>query len=259
MEENNKIEIKKAKSLPIWFFTVMLFVFSAIFIVTGSFLLNKTNNDKQYFLQTSAVITSIDPHYEYDEDENGQETVTKTYNVYVKYSVDGKLYENVKIPSYNSSMEEGQTITITYDSRNPGKVVNNVKTTYIISIIFISIGAIAVVLMIFGAIKFVKKEKQETERINLLISTGVVKRCVINFISEEYKKGDYFECIVDGFEYWSPHIKHTPELYTGCTVNIYFEKEGYEERISKGKWHSNYYIDLNSVEEGTYQEPKKLI
>lgn len=253
MEENNKIEIKKANNLPLWVTPVMLFILGVVFIISGSVYWNKVNNDKQYYLETSAVITAINSNYDND---NG--TATKSNVVYVRYSVDGVLYENVKLPYYIATMKERQTITITYDSRNPGQVVNSAQSSYILSLVFIVVGAAVVVFDVFGTKKSIKKEKQEVERINLLLSTGIVKRCTITFISEG-KDNDYFECLVDGYEYHSQLIKHTPKLFTGCTVNIYFEKEGYEERISKERRHSNYYIDLNSVEEGPYQEPKKLI
>lgn len=258
MEENRKIEIEEYNPLPRKITTPILLIISIIFIAVGIIFINKTNNDKQYYRETSAVITSIDTYYDYDEDSNGNVEVEKEYDVYVTYSVDGTTYENVKLPQYKYSMEVGQTITITYDSRDPGRAINSAKMSYILSAISIVVGGLVGVSSIIYSIVCVKKSKQEKERINLLIKTGIVKRVTITFISET-KYGYYFDCIVDGFEYSSKYIKRTPQLLTGCTVNIYFEKEGYEERLKRGKYQSNYFIDLNSVEEGEYIEPIKLI
>ena len=254
MLDNQKIILEEIKPVPRKFITPILLLVSAIFIVAGIFFINTTNNNKQYYRETSAVITLIDSYIEYKEDSEGKTTSKRVYNAYVTYSIDNKTFSNVKLPTYNSSMKEGQTITITYDYRQPEKPILNANSSYILATIIIVVGGLVCLSTIVYHIVIHRKRQKENKRIQQLIATGIMRKVTIDSIirnSHELR----FYCMVDGFEYLSPCLEPNDELYTGCTVNIYFEKEGYETRKTADKWHSNHYIDLSSVEKGQYKDP----
>ncbi|MCR5150824.1 MAG: hypothetical protein K6B52_06325 [Clostridiales bacterium] len=44
------------------------------------------------------------------------------YTVYVNYEIDGKKYENVEYPGYDSSMKNGDDVTVLYQSSNPDNI-----------------------------------------------------------------------------------------------------------------------------------------
>lgn len=257
MSENKKIKVEELKQVSRWITVPILLLVSAIFIITGIFAINKVNSDKKYYRETSAVITKIDTYTEYDKDADGDTTKKTVHDVYVTYTVDDTTYTNVKLPYYTAGMKEGQTITITYDYRNPGKPVISANTFFIIGIVAIVAGGLTILSIIVYSIIRIKNKKQEQSRIKKLMETGIVRNVTIDCILKS-GEGQKFYSIIDGFDYSSPVIENNPELFTGCTINIYFQRDGYEQRKAQDKWHSNYYFDLNSVKKGKYQEPKLL-
>ena len=83
-----------------------------------------------------------------------------TYTIYVKYTVDGKEYEGdlPELPKY----EAGDKIKITYNPEDPSQISQSVG--FIIPIIMIVGGLVALVVGIINIINTVKKHKAMNEQ-----------------------------------------------------------------------------------------------
>jgi hypothetical protein len=72
------------------------------------------------------------------------------YTVYVNYEVDGQKYENVKYPSYDSSMQKGDEVEVLYQSSDPtniaeGNLTGNATIMIVIGAVCTLAGVVAVV------------------------------------------------------------------------------------------------------------------
>ena len=238
---------------------IILVIVAVLFVVAGICAIFSTNNDKEYYQETTAVITSIVKRVESERDttvipDHGivEGTQTTTYHdVYVTYSVDGETFSDVKLPNYDISMKEGKTVTITYDSRNPGIPIASAKDSLSLGIAIIVVGVLLCLSTIVYSIILHKENQQETKRIKRLLETGIKIRTTVDSI----EKGLYcrFHCMVDGHSYSSPKLNHTEELSVGCMVDIYFDSVGYDVILSSESKHHNYYIDLNSATKATFE------
>ena len=253
MSKDERIILNPAKTENPIYVKIILLLVAVVFVVTGSFMIVKTNKDKAYYRETSAVINSIDEYETVERKPDGRRIITKVRDVYVTYSVDDKTYEDAKLPGSNIKMKVGQTVTVTYDERNPDTPIANAKESYGLAIGIIVAGSLICLSIIVYAVVSCIRKRKEQERIQKLIETGVkIRATVASIISAPHP---HFYCTVDGFDYKSTFFEENFELYTGCLVDIYFEREGYEARKFADMYHNNYYIDLNSVERGPYKEP----
>ena len=125
---------------------IMSLVLGAAFIGFGIWSHNEIANDTAVYLETEAVISEIEKTTEYINDD-----WEYRYTVYVDYTVDGKDYTHIEYGEYDSSMDEGDTLTIQYDEANP----ENLKTPNEGIIPWILIGA-GIVSILGGAISFFK-------------------------------------------------------------------------------------------------------
>ena len=253
MQNDGKIILKPAKTENPIYVKIILLVVAVAFIVAGSFMITKTNKDKVYYRETSAVITSIDEYETIEEKPDGRRIITKVRDVYVTYTVDDKTYEDAKLPGSNIKMKVGQYVTVTYDERKPETPIANAKESYGLAIGIIVAGCLICLAIIVYAVVLCIRKRKEQERIQKLIETGVkIRATVASIIPAPFP---HFYCTVDGFDYTSAYFEENFELYTGCFVDIYFERQGFEARKFADMCHNNYYIDLNSVERGPYKEP----
>ena len=76
------------------------------------------------YAKTEAVIEKIEQIYA-GEDEDGRSKYD--YEVYVRYTVDGREYHE-KIADYESGFKEGKTITLLYNENDPLDVHTESKT-----------------------------------------------------------------------------------------------------------------------------------
>lgn len=76
------------------------------------------------YAKTEAVIEKIEQIYA-GEDEDGHSKYE--YEVYVRYTVDGREYHE-KIGDYESGFKEGKTITLLYNENDPLDVHTESKT-----------------------------------------------------------------------------------------------------------------------------------
>lgn len=117
---------------------VSLIIFSVAFSV-----------DSKATSETTAEITKIT-----------QTTIGEdiTYNVFVKYTIDGTEY-NVELGAYAPTYAVGKIITIQYDPANPAKpYVKSVNTIFIVIAVALIVLGTAIVIM--TAIKVIKNNKE---------------------------------------------------------------------------------------------------
>ncbi|MBQ6066237.1 MAG: DUF3592 domain-containing protein [Clostridia bacterium] len=98
-------------------------VFPIVFVVAGIFVvilgIGKLRNKDTFDASTTAVISGIEREWKGTDSDGFDEY---DYTVYINYEVDGKKYENVEYPGYNSSMKTGDELEIKYESANPENI-----------------------------------------------------------------------------------------------------------------------------------------
>ena len=125
---------------------VTALVLGIILIVFGFVSRHKQND----YTETDAVITNI-------ETEPGTGDESDTHRVFVKYTVDGKEY-NEELDSYKSSYRIGDTIKVKYDPADPGNVTSS--GFFIVIILFVIGGILTLgsgIYLIAGAFFLFKK------------------------------------------------------------------------------------------------------
>ena len=99
------------------------------------------------FKETTATITKIEETWRGYNDETMEDEYD--YEVYVKYTVDGKEYEG-KADTYDGSYAEGKEITVFYDPSNPADIHGD---SGFLGFVMIGIGAVMVVAGAFLLVK----------------------------------------------------------------------------------------------------------
>lgn len=123
-----------------------------ILIIIGGFMFISVNNTKNY-IKTSAVVSKTELYEEeyYDGDTHHE----ATYNIYVKYNVDGKEYEE----EYGvfSGYKKGDKVTISYNPTNPSEIAQPISI--VLPIALLIGGIVSFACGILSIIKTVKKNK----------------------------------------------------------------------------------------------------
>ncbi len=126
-------------------------IFAVVFVVAGIFVIvmgaGRLSSKKDYDASTTGVIVGIEREWT-GTDEDGFDQYD--YTVYVNYEVDGQKYENVKYPSYDSSMEKGGEVEILYKSSDPtdiaeGNLTGNATIMIVIGAVCTLAGVVAVI------------------------------------------------------------------------------------------------------------------
>ena len=127
--------------------------FGIILVVFSIFMFVSMDNTKKY-KKTEAIVSRTELYEEeyYDEDGN---RIDATYTVYVKYSVDGKDYEE----EYGifSGYKENEKVTISYNPENPKEIAQPLSLIWPVS--FLILGVISIFGGVFSLIKAYKKNK----------------------------------------------------------------------------------------------------
>lgn len=147
--------MKKDSANIVWIF---LACFGIGYIIIGFVFGYVFKIPEEDQVETIAVITRMDSRRASDGDT--------TYDVWVKYEVKGKTYEQ-KIGSYDSSYYVGKIIEIIYDKNDPGRV--QAKGAYVLfGLIFSGLGIVFALLGIRGLLSGVlgknKREKIKQTR-----------------------------------------------------------------------------------------------
>lgn len=127
-------------------------IFAVVFVVAGVFVIvmgvNRLNSKKDYDASTTGVIVGIEREWS-GTDEDGFDQYD--YTVYVNYEVDGQKYENVKYPSYDSSMQKGDEVEVLYQSSDPTNIAEGNLTGN--ATIMIVIGAVCTLFGVAAVVK----------------------------------------------------------------------------------------------------------
>ena len=125
-------------------FPIVAVALGIVVIVLG---VNRMNSKKLYDASTTGVIVGIEREWN-GTDSDGYDQYS--YTVYVDYEIDGKKYENVEYPSYNSSMKKGDEVEVLYQSSDPtniaeGNLTGNATIMIVIGAVCALVGVVAVV------------------------------------------------------------------------------------------------------------------
>ena len=125
-------------------FPVVAVVLGIVVIVLGC---KKLSSKKNYDASVTGVITGIEREW---TGTDGDGFDQYEYTVYVSYEIDGKKYENVRFPVYDSSMKKGDEVEILYQSSNPeniaeGNVAGNAVIMIVAGAVFALIGLVMTV------------------------------------------------------------------------------------------------------------------
>ena len=132
-----------------------------IFIIFGLVTMGKIT-DARNFKEVSAVVTKTELYQEaYVEDGKQHDA---EYEVYVKYTVNGKEYESEL--GIMSGVKTGDAMKVYYNPADPGEVVQ-MRNQAIIPYIALGVGAVALIGGIVSVLKALQKirrlEEQEAE------------------------------------------------------------------------------------------------
>ena len=124
-----------------------LITFGIVAILVGTLTFISVKNSKN-FIKTEAIVTKAELFEEehYDDDTH----YDATYTIYVKYTVNDRVY-NEEYGIY-SGYKVGDKVTIAYNPKNPSEIVQPMGI--IIPIIILSVGLITIII---GIIKMIKK------------------------------------------------------------------------------------------------------
>ena len=120
-------------------FPIVAIAAGIVVIVLG---VNHMNSKKLYDASTTGVIVGIERDWT-GTDADGYDLYD--YTVYVDYVIDGKKYENVKYPTYDSSMQKGDEVEILYQTANPaniaeGNLSGNATIMIVMGVVFALMG-----------------------------------------------------------------------------------------------------------------------
>ncbi len=124
---------------------ILLLVFGIATLV----IMNKNKN----YIKTEAIVTKAD--LEEEEHYEGDDHYDATYRVYVKYTVDGTVYEEEL--GILSGYKVGDKVTIYYNPENPRQISE--KVTILVPIIFIIGGVVSLVAGVISAVGTYNKNK----------------------------------------------------------------------------------------------------
>lgn len=138
---------------------IFLIVFLLVIIVNSFQMVSlgfKVKNNSDEFeansIKTQAIITKIESSYVSDSD--GERN--KTYDVYVKFTVDGVKYSG-KLNTYSIGMQEGKETTIYYNPDDPnefrGATSTGLKFSMIMSSVFGVLFSLTVVIFFIVVIR----------------------------------------------------------------------------------------------------------
>ena len=124
-----------------------------ILIIFGCFTFVSINNTKNY-IKTEAIVSKTELYEA--EHYDGETHFDATYQVYVKYTVNEKEYEE----EYGifSDYKEGDKVTISYNPSNPKEITQ--PNSIVLPIAFIIGGVVSLIVGILSIIKTTKKNKE---------------------------------------------------------------------------------------------------
>lgn len=139
--------------------TARFFIPLGIILIVFGVIIFGINKENQNYIKTNAIVSRMDLVRESYIDENHNE-VEATYNVYVKYNVDGKEYEEEL--GELSGYKENQEITIYYNPDDPVKITQT--KSLVLPIVMILFGFVSFVGGIISGLNAIKKIKKMNDQ-----------------------------------------------------------------------------------------------
>ena len=139
--------------------TARFFIPAGIMLIIFGVIMFVINNKNQNYIGIEAVVSKVELLQEEYIDTDGNR-VEPTYNANVKYTVDGKEYDEKleNVSKYNV----GDKMTIYYNPNNPEEITGS--KSIIIPIVMIIAGIASTVGGTISAINAVKKHKKMKEQ-----------------------------------------------------------------------------------------------
>ena len=139
--------------------TARFFIPLGIVLIIFGTIMFTINKENQNYIKTEAIVSKTELVEEAYINENG-DNIEATYKVYVKYTVDGKKY-NQELGEL-SGYKENQKITIYYNPEDPSQITQT--KTLILPIVFIIVGLVSFVGGIVSGLNAIKKYKKMKEQ-----------------------------------------------------------------------------------------------
>lgn len=139
--------------------TARFFIPLGIILIVFGVIIFGINKENQNYIKTNAIVSRMDLVRESYIDEN-HNVVEATYNVYVKYNVDGKEYEEEL--GELSGYKENQEITIYYNPDDPVKITQT--KSLVLPIVMILFGFVSFVGGIISGLNSIKKIKKMNDQ-----------------------------------------------------------------------------------------------
>lgn len=139
--------------------TARFFIFFGLILIAFGIVVFMINKENQNYIKTEAVVSNIELVEEEHQNENG-DTVEATYKVYVKYTVDGKEYDEEL--GELSGYKKNQKITIYYNPNDPSKITQT--KSLILPIVFIIGGIVSLVGGVTSGLNAIKRHKKMNEQ-----------------------------------------------------------------------------------------------
>lgn len=139
--------------------TARFFIPLGIILIVFGVIIFGINKENQNYIKTNAIVSRMDLVRESYIDENHNE-VEATYNVYVKYNVDGKEYEEEL--GELSGYKENQEITIYYNPDDPVKITQT--KSLVLPIVMILFGFVSFVGGIISGLNAIKRIKKMNDQ-----------------------------------------------------------------------------------------------
>ena len=122
----------------------------------ATFVINQKN---QNYVKVEAVVSKVELAQEATTDANG-DPVEATYKVYVKYTVDGKEYD--ELLGELSGYKKDQKVTIYYDPQDPSKITQT--KSLVLPIVLIVGGVASIVGGVISGVNAINKNKKLKEQ-----------------------------------------------------------------------------------------------
>lgn len=139
--------------------TARFFIPAGILLIIFGIAVFVINNKNQNYIKTDAIVTNVELLEEETTDLDGN-TVEAKYNVDIKYSVEGKEY-NEKLEDVSKS-NVGDKIIIYYNPDDPSQIT--MTKSLILPIIMTLVGVASLSFGIINAVNTVKKNKKMKEQ-----------------------------------------------------------------------------------------------
>ena len=139
--------------------TARFFIPLGIFLIIFGVIMFVINSNNQNYIEIEAIVSNVKLSQEEYTDIDGNR-VDATYNVTVKYTVDGKEYD-AKLDDV-SEYNVGDKMKIYYNSKDPSQITQT--KSLIIPIVIVVAGIISLVGGIMSGLNAIKRYKKMKEQ-----------------------------------------------------------------------------------------------